>query len=346
MFRLNALVFVALGASFALVSCQYTYERPARPINEGHSYQQPTSSGSSGGHYFPPLPTIKPLPAVPNLPALPTGRPKVTVNQQALFQTHPTAAVTHPGPTYIPPSGPAFGVGKIAQQYRPSSQGIYNQPPPPTGPSSYGISGSGGTFSTHAPRTGESGLLLGTFTPPTASGIAGHTTQPLRVPFGGTAVIHPLPVEQNPFDGRPLKQYAVIEIIDNDLKQNTEPYLAPAVRDDFRAQFGATGTGATAPAYPGVQIDSRANINILAQQSLSASKDNQISLGSGGLGLVRLADGKIHLGSGSLGYISNEMIRANANEARTRSEMARASALHFGHGSPLQSPISGGLRRF
>ncbi|XP_075152617.1 uncharacterized protein LOC142226463 [Haematobia irritans] len=330
MIRFQLLVFVAFSTLVTLASSQYSYEKPSRPISDGHTYEQ----AASGGHYFPALPTIKPLPAVPNLPPLPTGRPKVSVNQQTLYQTHPTLG----GNTYTIPSG--AGVGKIAQQYIPPSGAIYNTRPQSSPTPSFGISGSGGSYgSAQTTGSGDSGLLLGTFTP-------GHnnapTTQPLRVPFGGTAVIHPLPVQHNPLDGRPLKQYAVIEIIDNDLKQNTEPFLQTPVRNDFRALFGATGTGASAPALSGVQIDSRANFNILEQQRLALSQgnDNQIALGSGGLGLVRLPDGKIHLGSGSLGYISNQMVRANANDARTRSELARADALHFGHGSLAQSTSS------
>lgn len=343
MTRFYALMLVALSTSVALASSQYSYEKPNKPLDPGYTYQKPTNFGNDG-HFFAALPTIKPLPAVPRLPALPTGRPKVTLTQQALYQSHPSSAPL--GNTYIPPSGPPSSVGKIIQQYRPSS-GFQQLSPPTLSPTSFGVTGSG-VYTSPTPPANNREVILGTFGPPTGPNPT-TPAQPLRIPFGKTAVIQfpgqseQLQVQQafgNAGGSRPQKQYAVIEIIDNDLMQNTEPFLPAPVRDDFRALFGASGTGASPPLNFGVQIDSRANANVFAQQQQILS-NNQIALGSGGLGLVRLADGKLHLGSGSLGYISNEMIRQNAQEARTRSEVARAGALHFGHGSLAQSPIGG-----
>ncbi|XP_073826276.1 uncharacterized protein [Musca autumnalis] len=336
---------VVLSTVVALANSQYTYEKPSKAVDEGYAYAKPTASG----HFFPPLPTIKPLPAVPDLPPLPTARPKVTLTQQTLFQTHPTPVAPHT--TLIPSPLKPTGIGKIAQQYRPSSGGG----------SSYGVTSSvnGGVYSPPTAPTGSGGdILLGTFGPTTGAALDPNVPdqQPLRIPFGKTAIIRPAGPgnDQQVFGnigGRPLKQYAVIEIIDNDIAQNNQPFLPPLVHDDFRALIGASGTGAIPGLRSGFQFDSKANSNVVAQQqqiqtSFRSSSSSQISLGSGGLGLVRLPDGKIHLGSGSLGYISNEMVRHNANEARTRSEMARASALHFGHGSLAQAQQFGDVSSF
>ncbi|XP_061386021.1 uncharacterized protein LOC133320940 [Musca vetustissima] len=342
---------VALSCLFVAVSSQYSYEKPTKVIDDGYAYAKPTASG----HFFPPLPTVKPLPAVPDLPPLPTARPKVTLTQQTLYQTHPTPGNVAPHTTYIPASFKPTEIGKIAQQYRPSSSPSRSSGS--SSPSSFGVTGSGSdSYTPPTAPTGSGELLLGTYGPPSP----GEEGQPLRIPFGKTAIIHPPSPsnnvnEQQPFGsigGRPLKQYAVIEIIDNDIAQNNQPFLPPVVHDDFRALIGATGTGAIPSlGSGGFQFDSKANSNVVAQQQLQVqtsfrSSGSQISLGSGGLGLVRLPDGKIHLGSGSLGYISSDMVRHNANEARTRSEMARASALHFGHGSLAQSQQFGGDSRF
>ncbi|XP_005175939.1 uncharacterized protein LOC101893121 [Musca domestica] len=337
---------VVLSSLLVAVNSQYSYDKPVKLIDDGYAYAKPAATG----HFFPPLPTVKPLPAVPDLPPLPTARPKVTLTQQALYQTHPTPGHGAPHTTLLPATFKPTDIDKIAQQYRPSSA-----PTSTGGTSGYGVTGSGngGSYSQPTAPSGGGEILLGTFGPPTGSAALDPNApaqQPLRIPFGKTAIIHPAGTGGGE---RPLKQYSVIEIIDNDIAQNNQPFLPPLVHDDFRALIGATGTGAIAPLTTGFQFESKANSNVVAQQQqqeyhTSFRSSGQIALGSGGLGLVRLPDGKIHLGSGSLGYISNDMVRHNANEARTRSEMARASALHFGHGSLAQAQQQqfGGARTF
>ncbi|XP_017856816.1 PREDICTED: uncharacterized protein LOC108609607 [Drosophila arizonae] len=158
--------------------------------------------------------------------------------------------------------------------------------------------------------------------------------QPLRIPFGKTALFSP--GESYVANGRQLKQYAVIEIIDNDISDSPAPFLNSGFLDQYRASVGASGTSAT-PTSTGVgfQLDSRANALVLEQQALSlqprANQGDAIALGSGGLGYIRLPNGNVYLGSGSLGYISGQQRVASVLDARTRSE-STSDALHFGHG--------------
>ncbi|KAM7353428.1 uncharacterized protein ACRADG_005495 [Cochliomyia hominivorax] len=298
----------------------YNYEKPAvstglitAPANLNH------------GHSFGPIPTITPLPPVPALPPLPTPRPKAQIVQtQTLYQTHPVTT-RKPLSTYLPSSGSS--AGKIAKQYQ--SPGLQSPPPPPA--PAVGLS------SPSAPSTGSGASTgLGSNLPNPAPAPA----QPLRVPFGKQAVISfPSGAASEATyqaNGRQLKQYAVIEIIDNDIEQNTQPFLNSPFIDTFRAHIGASGTGATPEPLGGgaIQIGSRSSASVLGQQSLA---NDAIALGSGGLGFIRLANGNVYLGSGSLGYISSQQHSQSINEARTRTGAPQPDPLHFGHG-PLGNP--------
>ncbi|KAH8412077.1 hypothetical protein KR222_008713 [Zaprionus bogoriensis] len=302
----------------------YHYDRPTRPQSGPSAPTGPSGPGGltslSGlpaalytGHHFAPLPTVQPLPPAPALPPLPTPRVPLPRSRPLL------------------PTSPAVG-GSLLNRYLPSSA-----VPPPVGASAV------------------SNFLPPTYGAPIAS-ISFHG-QPIRVPSGPAAAPQPLrvpygkqaqliaPGQSYVANGRQLKQYAVIELIDNDIDEQPAPFLSSAGAgsapffDRFRAHLGASGTGASGS---GVQLDSRANALVLEQQALSVqprfggagggqAQSDAIALGSGGLGYIRLPNGNVYLGSGSLGYISGQQRVASVLDARTRSE-ATSDALHFGHG--------------
>ncbi|XP_060656610.1 protein PRRC1-B [Drosophila nasuta] len=301
--RLLLLLLLTLQSLIATEALGYHYDRPTRPA--------PTSVYT--GHHFAPLPTVQPLPPVPALPALPTARVPLPRSRPAghiVSQYGPPPSVA-PSPassivsTYLPPAY-ASPIASIS----------YHGVAPPAAPPS-------------APQQ----LLQQPIHVP--SGPAA-TAPPLRIPYGKQALISP--GESYVANGRQLKQYAVIEIIDNDIDESPAPFLSSSFFDRYRAHVGASGTGATATAGTGLQLDSRANALVLEQQALSVQprfqnqgQNDAIALGSGGLGYIRLPNGNVYLGSGSLGYISGQQRVASVLDARTRSE-STSDALHFGHG--------------
>ncbi|KAH8412316.1 hypothetical protein KR009_001248 [Drosophila setifemur] len=292
----------------------YHYDRPLRPT-------APSAPASIyTGHQFGALPTIHPLPPIPALPPLPTAR-------VPLPRSRPTAPATSIISRYLPPNhaAPAYStyipppvaapITSISFHGTPTLKPVYGPPPPQNNP--FRI--------TPVPPTIATPIVVQPTGP--AAQLAGGN---LRIPFGKQALISP--GESYIANGRQLKQYAVIEIIDNDLDETPGPFLSGT---SFFDRFGAhVGT----PSGNGVQLDSRANSLLLEQQQLSIQPRSQvggqgdaIALGSGGLGFVRLANGNVYLGSGSLGYISGQQRVASLRDARTRSE-ATSDALHFGHG--------------
>ncbi|XP_046812366.1 flocculation protein FLO11 [Lucilia cuprina] len=298
---------------------------------DGYHYDKPTISlglvshptNLAHGHSFGPLPTTQPLPPVPSIPALPTARANKgpIVQTRTLLQTHPATTTTQIVPsTYLPSPGTA--VTKIAQQYQ--TPGLQSPPsrPATSTPSAPAVRSTtnGFGFSTRS--------TVGTSLNPTVHKPAPPPSQPLRVPFG--------------------KQYAVIEIIDNDLEQNNQPFLSSPFIDTFRAHIGASGTGATPGPVGGIQIGTRSGANLLGQQRSSAqsSSGDAVALGSGGLGFIRLANGNVYLGSGSLGYISGQQHSQEINEARTRTGAPQPDPLHFGHGALGTPPFHRFVYRF
>ncbi|XP_017047356.1 ataxin-2 homolog [Drosophila ficusphila] len=302
--RLSILGLLLLSLACVQADVGYHYNRPTRPT-------APSAPGSVyTGHQFSALPTIHPLPPIPALPPLPTARVPLPRSRP----TAPAASiVSHylpPKPvvsTYVPPPV-ASPLSSISFHGTPTFKPVYGPPQaritppvptlatpivvPPTGPAAFAAGGS------------------------------------LRIPFGKQALISP--GESYVSNGRQLKQYAVIEIIDNDIDETPAPFSS--FFDRFGAHVGA-------PSGNGIQIDSRANSLLLEQQQLAIQPRSQggsqagdaIALGSGGLGFVRLPNGNVYLGSGSLGYISGQQRVASVLEARTRSE-STSDALHFGHG--------------
>jgi len=286
----------------------------AEPV--GYHYDRPTPhsgpSGPSGpatsvytGHHFAPLPTVQPLPPVPALPALPTAR------------------VPHPRSHYLAPSAAPPPARSIVSTYLPPSLAA-----PLASISYHGVAPP-----QQQQQQQHSGPAPQLFQQPIHVTSAPAAPQPLRIPFGKHALISP--GESYVANGRQLKQYAVIEIIDNDIDDSPAPFLSSNFFDRYRAHVGASGTGATPN---GLQLGSRANSLVLEQQALSVQPrfqnqgtNDAIALGSGGLGFVRLPNGNVYLGSGSLGYISGQQRVASVLDARTRSE-ATSDALHFGHG--------------
>ncbi|KAH8271790.1 hypothetical protein KR044_005435 [Drosophila immigrans] len=275
----------------------------AEPL--GYHYDRPTRPAPTSvftGHHFAPLPTVQPLPPVPALPPLPTARAPLPRSRPA---GPPASSIVS---TYLPP---AFASPIASISYHgvaPTQQTLYT-PGPPSAP--------------------QQQHLLQPIHVPSAPAAA----QPLRIPFGKHALISP--GESYVANGRQLKQYAVIEIIDNDIDESPAPFLSSSFFDRYRAHVGATGTGSTGT---GLQLDSRANALVLEQQALSVQPrfqnqgpNDAIALGSGGLGYIRLPNGNVYLGSGSLGYISGQQRVASVLDARTRSE-STSDALHFGHG--------------
>ncbi|EDW28989.1 GL19476 [Drosophila persimilis] len=248
--------------------------------------------------------------------------PPLEFRYQGFAPTAPAAdIVSH----YLPPKP----TGPIVSTYLPppvaapiSSISFHGQTPtlrPVYGPPGYG-------FSQPLAPTASTPIVV-----PSGPGPVSAGGPPLRIPFGKQALISP--GESYVANGRQLKQYAVIEIIDNDIDESPAPFLSSS---SFFDRFGAH-LGASSGPSNGVQLDSRANSLLLEQQSLSIQPRSQggqgdaIALGSGGLGFVRLANGNVYLGSGSLGYISGQQRVASVLDARTRSD-STPDALHFGHG--------------
>ncbi|XP_017029403.1 calphotin [Drosophila kikkawai] len=316
--RLSILGLLSLTLlSLAAADVGYHYQRPTRPTAPS-APSAPSGPGSIyTGHQFSALPTIHPLPPIPALPPLPTAR-------VPLPRSRPTAPAASFVSRYLPPtSAPVVStyippavvapISSISFHGTPTLKPVYGPPQP------LRISSPVPTLSTPivVPPTGPAPLAAG-----------GN----LRIPFGKQALISP--GESYVSNGRQLKQYAVIEIIDNDIDETPAPFLSgSSFFDRFGAHVGA-------PAANGIQLDSRANALLLEQQQLAIQPRSQggssqggdaIALGSGGLGFVRLANGNVYLGSGSLGYISGQQRVASVLDARTRSE-STSDALHFGHG--------------
>lgn len=300
--RLSILGLLSL-LSFAAADVGYHYQRPTRPT----APSAPSGPGSIyTGHQFSALPTIHPLPPIPALPPLPTAR-------VPLPRSRPTAPAASFVSRYLPPSAPTVST--------------YIPPPVAAPISSISFHGT----PTLKPVYGPPSLSTPIVVPPTGPAPLAQGGN-LRIPFGKQALISP--GESYVSNGRQLKQYAVIEIIDNDIDETPAPFLSgSSFFDRFGAHVGA-------PAANGIQIDSRANSLLLEQQQLavqpraqggSSQGGDAIALGSGGLGFVRLANGNVYLGSGSLGYISGQQRVASVLDARTRSE-STSDALHFGHG--------------
>ncbi|KAL7742107.1 hypothetical protein ACLKA6_018352 [Drosophila palustris] len=281
----------------------YHYDRPTRP--SGPSAPSGPVTSVFTGHHFAPLPTVQPLPPVPALPALPTAH-------APLPRSRPAGNIlSH----YLPASGTAPPARSIVSSYSPPSFAS-----PISSISYHGAA---------APAPTPPQFLQQPIHVPSAPA----ALQPLRIPYGKQALISP--GESYVANGRQLKQYAVIEIIDNDINENPAPFLSSNFFDRYRAHVGSSGTGATGS---GLQLDSRANALVLEQQALSVQprfqsqgQSDAIALGSGGLGYIRLPNGNVYLGSGSLGYISGQQRVASVLDARTRSEDT-SDALHFGHG--------------
>ncbi|KAH8350637.1 hypothetical protein KR067_013127 [Drosophila pandora] len=285
----------------------YHYDRPTRPT-------APSGPGPNiySGHQFSALPTIHPLPPIPALPPLPTARVPIPRSRPTAPATsivsqyrQPTAPVAS---TYIPPSV-VSPIASISFHGTPTLKPVYGPPPPPI-------------------PTAVTPIVVAP-TGPSAPVPAGGN---LRIPFGKQALISP--GESYIANGRQLKQYAVIEIIDNDIDETPGPFLSGS------SFFDRYGAHVGAPTANGIQLDSRANSLLLEQQQLAiqpragaqpAAGGDAIALGSGGLGFVRLPNGNVYLGSGSLGYISGQQRVASVLDARTRSE-STSDALHFGHG--------------
>ncbi|XP_014103095.1 uncharacterized protein [Bactrocera oleae] len=299
----------------------------------GYHYGPPTAPSaparppSNAGHYFGSIPTVAPLPPVPSLPALPTGRPRVQnflpgppparTQTQTIVQVHPSLSVE------LRPSGP---YNSFAGNYgdrlpaQPQQTGGYHYGPP--------------TASTPSAPSSSGGFLQGPLQP-----------QPVRVPFGQQP-IYKIGNDLGPdgdfyvVNGRQLKQYAVVEFVDNDISQDTKPFLTQSFVNNYRALVGASGTGAIAPLPSAMQLDSAANAILREQQRLAfkgaTTRGDTIALGSGGIGYVRLPDGSITLGSGSLNFVTGQQHLSDLRNARTRSESQR-DPLHFGHG-PLEDP--------
>ncbi|EDV99139.1 GH13198 [Drosophila grimshawi] len=295
----------------------------------GYHYDRPGPSPPSSytGHQFAPLSTVQPLPPVPALPSLPTGH-----GFQQRTPTQPAGSILSrflPGTPAVTKivSYPASAAPQTSVTYHGQQPTVVRTPSQLQQPINV----------PSAP--GQPQLPFNVPSGPAAP-------QPLRIPFGKTALFSP---GESYVDasGRQLKQYAVIEIIDNDISESPAPFLKSTFFDRYRAHLGASGIGATAfagsgpasSAGSGRQLDSRANALVLEQQALSlqprqlnqGQRQESVALGSGGLGYIRLPNGNVYLGSGSLGYISGQQRIASVREARTRSELT-SDALHFGHG--------------
>ncbi|XP_053958437.1 uncharacterized protein LOC128863343 [Anastrepha ludens] len=326
----------------------YHYDPPALT-----SAPSPSAPSSNSGHYFAPIPTIAPLPPVPALPALPTGRPQVQTlfptgqparpPVQTIVQVH-TATQHPPKPAPPQPRPPTFRPGPFntfAGNYREPSfelrPGFVNRNAAP-GPQQQQAPPLVGF---HYPATAVSAPSApGRFVPASLQQAA---PQPLRVPFGKQPVLNYATGPDSDFyvvNGRQLKQYAVVEFVDNDISQDTKPFLSQSFVNNYRAQVGASGTGAIAPLPSAMQLDTTANAILREQLRLAQQggrpRGDTIALGSGGIGFVRLPDGTVSLGSGSLNFVTTQQHLADLRNARTRSESQR-DPLHFGHG-PLEDP--------
>ncbi|XP_017844799.1 uncharacterized protein LOC108601408 [Drosophila busckii] len=294
--RLALLLLVALVGTQA-EPAGYHYDRPTRLAVHSAAASPGALTNIYTGHQFAPLPTVQPLPPVPALPPLPTAR-----------------------------SGLASGPGPLLSRYQPVKQ---TAPPATRIVSSY-VAPSQRTVSYHGIAAGTPHNVYGNppehqvhYQPPSAPA----QTQPLRLSFGKQSLFSP--GESYVANGRQLKQYAVIELIDNDIDNMPQPFLSSSSFNRFRSQ----------PTTTGLQVDSRATALVREQQQLSiqprfqsnAASTDAIALGSGGLGYIRLPNGNVYLGSGSLGYISGQQVKQAHLDARTRSEFT-SDALHFGHG--------------
>ncbi|KAH8273741.1 hypothetical protein KR018_011630 [Drosophila ironensis] len=280
----------------------YHYDRPTRPTAPS------ALGGPFAGHQFSALPTIHPLPPIPALPPLPTPR-------VPLPRSRPTAPAANIVSHYLPPTSPPVVSTYIPPPVVAPLASISFHPPQQLHP-------------VYGPPTAPTPIVV----PPSAPSAPLTEGGNLRIPFGKQALISP--GESYVANGRQLKQYAVIEIIDNDIDETPAPFLSGS------SFFDRYGAHVGAPAANGIQLDSRANSLLLEQQQLAIQPragapatggGDAIALGSGGLGFVRLPNGNVYLGSGSLGYISGQQRVASVLDARTRSE-STSDALHFGHG--------------
>ncbi|XP_017464944.1 PREDICTED: uncharacterized protein LOC108358236 [Rhagoletis zephyria] len=326
----------------------------------------PSAPQPSRGHYFAPIPTTAPLPPVPALPQLPTGRPQLQPlpptapparpQVQTLIQVHPAAPrpTKAPAPQQRPPTYRPGPFNTFAGNYREPSFQLRNGFPTANGAAgrqpSFGPTGSSPpVIGFHYPRsTASAPSASGLFIPASLQQQQQQQPQPqpLRVPFGQQPVFNYVTGPDSGFyvvNGRQLKQYAVVEFVDNDISQDTKPFLSQAFVNNYRAQVGASGTGAIAPLPSSMQLDSTANAILREQQRLGLQGDSarggSIALGSGGIGFVRLPDGSVTLGSGSLNFVTAQQHLADQRAARTRSEIQR-DPLHFGHG-PFEEPSNG-----
>ncbi|XP_067626014.1 uncharacterized protein [Eurosta solidaginis] len=290
----------------------------------GYHYNPPTPQSTplhavintNSGHYFAPIPTTAPLPPVPSIPPLPKAPARTQPQVQTVVHVHQN-----------PPRQQRPQVGHTASSVQlPANFNTgYNYLRP---------------ASPHAPS--QAPLIGFQFTPSTASAPSGP---PLRIPFGKQPIISYVGDPDDKIyevNGRQLKQYAVVEFVDNDISQDTKPFLTQSFVNNYRALVGASGTGAIAPLPSSMQLASTANVILLEQQRLAQQgssagrRGDTIALGSGGIGFVRLPDGTISLGSGSLNFVTAQQHLEDLRNARTRSELQR-DALHFGHG-PFEEP--------
>uniref|UniRef100_A0A1A9ZCU4 DUF4774 domain-containing protein n=1 Tax=Glossina pallidipes TaxID=7398 RepID=A0A1A9ZCU4_GLOPL len=332
--------------TFATLTVTYIAPFTEAGFGNGYSYQKPASSGS-GGHHFSTLPTVRPLPPVPDLPALkffspkPTPGPTSKIITQSLLQLHPPASSAKLITTqYLPPRA---SYPRVEQNYQAPSL-----LPPSIFPSLHSLAPSAPTVPS-APSaapiySGPANRAPQTFTPTAPTNFAAQAPStaaapPLRIPFGKTAVISfpqlpsggsgvsaPGNVDFYEVNGRQLKQYAVVEIIDNDIEQNPLlPFAHAPFFDGYRAR----------------QFDPLLSRQQQQRSSVAVSNPGDaVALGSGGLGFIRLANGNVYLGSGSLGYISSQQHSQSLTEARTRSGAPQPDALHFGHGPLGGTPIT------
>lgn len=269
-------------------------------VGSGYHYEHPITAISGpevvhGHQFIPPLSTIVPLPPVPALPALPTPRPPQG-SGRPISPPAPSKLIASaylPAPHAIVPSKIYTNLVSTIALSPPVNHQY--QPPPPPPPSASGSA----------------------YLPPTSPALDNIYYAP---------------------KGRPLKQYAVVEIIDNDIEQGTEPFLPTGYFDGARAQISASGTGASASEVSKLRIGALPpqQQQFLQQQQQQAQQGfptaEAVSLGSGGLGYIRLPNGNVYLGSGSLGYISSQQHQQLLRDVRTRSEAALPDPLHFGHG--------------
>lgn len=240
--RLNILGLLILSLVLAKADVGYHYSRPTRPT----APSAPSGAGSVyTGHQFSALPTIHPLPPIPALPPLPTARVPIPRSRPSAPAASIVSHYLPPKPvvsTYIPPPA-AAPISSISFHGTPTFKPIYGPPPPARTSLATPIV---------VPPTGPAPLTAG-----------GN----LRIPFGKQALISP--GESYVANGRQLKQYAVIEIIDNDIDETPAPFLSgTSFFDRYGAHVGA-------PSANGIQLDSRANSLLLEQQQLAIQPRSQ-----------------------------------------------------------------------